>query len=178
MEERMVRPTLAVSLCAAVLLAATLVPAEEWTVASPDGRLGITLVRHPDGRLSWRAARGSAVVIADSPLGLRRADQAFTEGLKTVGASKVTLVDESYEMPHGKRRLHQVHAREQTVEFATTSRGRLELVLRAHDDGVAFRYRFPGKDTAARTVVEEQTGFHVPAGATAWLLPHQPPSKY
>jgi hypothetical protein len=81
-------------------------------------------------------------------------------------------------MPHGKRRLHQVRAREQTVELVTAAGARLEVVLRAHDDGVAFRYRFPEKDPAARTVTGEETGFRLPAGASAWLLPHQPPSKY
>ncbi len=163
---------------AVLLLAATLCPAEQWTVSSPDGRLGLTLVRHPDGRLSWRVTRGSAVVIADSPLGLRRADQAFTDGLRLVRASRVVAVDEAYEMPHGKRRHHRVRGNERTVEAANAKGARLAVVLRAHDDGVAFRYRFPETDATARTVVEEQTGFHLPAGTTAWLLPHQPVSKY
>ena len=172
------RFVLALTLAAAVSLAAPFVVAEEWKVISPDGRLAITLVRHADGRLSWRAARGSAVVVADSPLGLRRADQAFTEGLKVVRASSVAVLDETYELPHGKRRRHQVRGREQTVEFASAAGARIAVVLRAHDDGVAFRFRFPEADSTTRTVVEEQTAFHVPAGSTAWLLPHQPPSKY
>jgi len=107
-----VRLALAVSLSAAVSLSGARVSGEEWTVASPDGRLAVTLSRSADGRLSWRASRSGAVVIADSPLGLRRADQAFTDGLKVVRASTVGAIDETYEMPHGKRRRHQVRARQ------------------------------------------------------------------
>ena len=43
---------------------------------------------------------------------------------------------------------------------------------------MAFRYRFPETDAVARTVVEEQTAFHVPAGAVGWLLPHALPGRY
>src|SRR5882672_263358 len=63
-----------------LLFAATL-SAEEWSVASPDGRTSITLARQADGRLSWRAAREKGAVVEDSPLGIRRAEQSFTTGL-------------------------------------------------------------------------------------------------
>ena len=51
-------------------------------------------------------------------------------------------------------------------------------MLRAQDDGVAFRYRFPESTGGRKTVVGEQTGFTVPDGATAWMLPRQPVGKY
>jgi alpha-glucosidase len=165
-------------LLATAVAAPAAATAEEWALASPDGRTSIVLSRAADGRLSWRATRGGAVVVADSPLGLRRADQAFTDGLRVVRASKATSADERYQTLHGKRRRHEVHAREQSVVFANAGGARLEVVLRAHDDGVAFRYRFPETDAAPKTVVEERTGFHVPAGSTAWLLPHHMPSRY
>jgi hypothetical protein len=161
-----------------LLLYAATVSAEEWAVASPDGRTTITVSRQAEGRLTWRAARGAAVVLAESPLGIRRADQSFTEGLKLVGASKTIALDDRYETPHGKRRLHEARGRERTLGFANAAGARLEVVLRAHDDGVALRYRFPETDGAAKTVVEELTGFSVPAGSTGWLLPHHMPSRY
>jgi alpha-glucosidase len=158
------------------LLAGT-VSAEEWSVASPDGRRAIVLSLR-DGRLTWRATSGGAAVVAPSPLGIRRADQAFTEGLRLAGAAETTAIDDRYEMPHGKRRLHHVLGRERTLAFANAAGARVEIVLRAHHDGVAFRYRFPETDATPRTVTEEQTGFQVPAGSTGWLLPHHMPSRY
>jgi alpha-glucosidase len=167
-----------------LLLLAVMAPAErpasaeEWPLVSPDGRTTIVLSRSAEGRLSWRASRLGAAVVADSPLGIRRADQSFTEGLKLVRASEPRAADERYQTLHGKRRENDVHARERSVLFANAAGARLEVVLRAHDDGVAFRYRFPETDPSARTVVEERTSFHVPAGSTAWLLPHHMPSRY
>ncbi|HUG55121.1 MAG TPA: glycoside hydrolase family 97 catalytic domain-containing protein, partial [Vicinamibacteria bacterium] len=161
-----------------VLLAATTGLAEEWSVASPDGRRAIVLALHADGRLAWRATLAGTAVLQDSPLGIRRADQSFTEGLRLAGASETTAVDERYETPHGKRRLHHARGRERTLSFTNAGGARLEVVLRAHDDGVAFRYRFPETDATLRTVTQEQTGFGVPAGSTGWLLPHHMPSRY
>ena len=161
-----------------LLLFATTVSAEDWAVLSPDGKTTVTLTRQADGRLTWRAARGRATVIEESPLGIRREDQAFTNGLKLVRASTVEPVNESYQTPHGKRRVHQVRGNERTVAFTNAAGAGLEVVLRAHDDGVALRYRFPGAEVGERTVVEEATGFRLPAGSTGWLLPHHVPSRY
>ena len=163
---------------AVVLLLAATASAEEWSVASPDGRTEIVLIRQADGRLRWRARRDNLVVVADSALGIRRADQSFTDGLELLRAPASTPVEERYETPHGKRRLHHVRAHERTVTLRNASGARLDVVLRAHDDGVAFRYRFPETDAAPRTVVEEDSRFRLPSGTTAWLLPHHMPSRY
>ena len=161
-----------------VLLFAASVSAEEWSLASPDGRNQIVLARQADGRLTWRALRDKTVVLADAGLGIRRADQSFTDALALVRATPSAPLEERYETRHGKRRLHHVRANERTVTLRNTAGARLDVVLRAHDDGVAFRYRFPETDAAPRTVVEERTSFHPPSGTTAWLLPHHLPSTY
>ncbi|MBI3265077.1 MAG: glycoside hydrolase family 97 catalytic domain-containing protein [Acidobacteria bacterium] len=159
-------------------LVAVPVHAQEWSATSPDGRTTITLALRDGGRLSWRVAHAGSNVLADSPLGIRRADQSFAEGLKLVAARDAVAIDERYQTPHGKRRDHHVRGRERTLAFANASSARLEIILRAHDDGVAFRYRFPESDANAKKVIEEQTGFRVPAGSTGWLLAHQDPEKY
>jgi alpha-glucosidase len=162
-----------------LLVAAPLAWAQSpWTVSSPDGRTVISAARKDDGGLVWSVSRDGQTILADSPLGIRRADQSFDIGLAFVSASDITTIDERYTLPHGKRRDHHVVGRERTVTFANYSGTRIDVVLRAHDDGVAFRYRFPERDSTAKTVKEEITGFHVPDGSTGWLLPHQEVSKY
>ena len=149
-----------------------------WDVTSPDGRTTLVLTRLADGRLTWRALRGRTTVIADSPLGVERADQTFVDHLAFVEASKTTPVDETYETPYGKRTTHVVRGRERTVSFTNPAGRQLDVLLHAADDGVAFRYRFPDTDTIAKTVTRELTGFAVPAGSTAWIAPQQPVSQY
>ena len=165
----------------AALLHVTPAAAQQWTVNSPDNRTAIVLSRSGSGQLLWRATRGSTPVIADSPLGVRRTDQTFVDNLTFVSATDVANIDERYTTPHGKRREHQVSARERVVTFANSRNGRIEVVLRAHDDGVAFRYRFPdfgGTGGEQTTIVEELTAFRVPAGSTAWLQPRQAVHRY
>jgi alpha-glucosidase len=162
-----------------VIAAAPLAWAQSpWAVTSPDGRTTVSVARQGDGRLLWRVMRDNQPVLADAPLGVRRADQAFDADLVFVGASDTRTIEERYTLPLGKRRDHHVAGRERTLTFANPAGGRIEIVLRAHDDGVAFRYRFPERDAAPKTVNEERTGFHVPEGSSAWLLPHQQVHKY
>jgi alpha-glucosidase len=163
------------------LLHVTPAAAQQWTVNSPDNRTAITLSRSGSGQLLWRATRGSTPVVPDSPLGIRRVDQAFTDNLAFVSATDVATIDERYMTPHGKRREHHVIGRERVVAFANARNGRVEIVLRAHNDGVAFRYRFPdfgGTGGERATVVEELTGFRVPVGSAAWLQPQQEVHRY
>lgn len=152
--------------------------AQEWTLDSPDGHTRITVARHDDGQLVWRVSHQNAPILLDSPLGIRRADQAFVRELALVSASQPRTIDEHYRMPHGKRRDHAVNGRERVLTFANRNGARVEVVLRAHDDGVAFRYRFPETDTAQKTVTAETTGFHVPERSTGWLMPQQPPARF
>jgi hypothetical protein len=152
--------------------------AQEWTLDSPDGRTRISVVRDNDGQLAWRVSHQDAPILLDSPLGIRRSDQEFVRGLTFVGASEPRTVDERYQTLHGKRREHVVNGRERVLTFANPAGARLEIVVRAHDDGVAFRYRFPETDGTERTVVEERTGFHVPDRSTGWIMPQQAPARF
>src|SRR5260370_6433911 len=146
------------SIVIVALLAAAASPVQRWSLASQDGRTAIDVARTA-GRLTWHVSHAGATVLVDSLLGIRRAEQSFVDGLRFVSASGTTTIDERYQMPHGKRHDHHVQGRERTLVFANGTGARLEVVLRAHDDGVAFRYRFPG--VGKKTLLEELTGFHL-----------------
>jgi hypothetical protein len=148
-------------------------PIEQWNATSPDGRTILSVGRYVDGRLVWRATRNGVELLHWSPMGIRRSDQDFTTDLRLDQASAVTQIDETYRTVYGKRREHRVRGTERRLAFRTPRGARFEIVLRAHDDGVAFRYRFPETDTIARTVLEELTGFAVPEGSTAWMQAQQ-----
>jgi alpha-glucosidase len=166
-------------LAAAAAAPATQVSAERhWNMPAPGGRTELFIDRQEDGRLTWRLTRDRQVVIADSPLGIRRADQRFDAGLSLVGETSRHRVDERYSMPYGKRKDHHVVADEWTLTFANPAGAKLDLIVRLQDDGAAFRYRFPETSDGTRIVVEERTGFHVPQGSTAWMMPQQAVDKY
>ena len=49
---------------------------------------------------------------------------------------------------------------------------RWEVVVRAYDDGIAFRYRFPAQEGWSRLeIAGERTAFRLPEGAVAYAAP-------
>jgi alpha-glucosidase len=163
---------------AACMAAAPARAADEWTLASPDGSLQFVLRLEPPGTLRYSVYRSGEAVLAASPLGVTRGDQAFVTGLKLTAAGSPKTVDETYVALHGKRRSIRHSARELVVSFVNETGAPIDVIVRVADDGAAFRYRFPADDAVARTVTGEATGFAVPNASTAWILPRMPAGKY
>ncbi len=159
-----------------------------WNVTSPDGRTEIRLQLVAPGAVADYPARQSRLyyevrhqgqtVLELSPLGITRADQAFVDGLRFTAAGDEKTIDETYTLVHGKRKVCHAQAREKTLTFANGAGAKVEIVVRAYNDGVAFRYRFPGKSDETYTVTGEATGFHLPAGSRVWAHPYDVPGVY
>lgn len=171
-----------VAICCAGLLSRA--ADTQWMVTSPNGAIAFEL-QLGDGTGAGRArALSYAVTLRKSPvvnrstLGVRRDDQAFVDGLTFVEASTVTPIEDTYIAIHGKRRVVRHHANEQRFTFSNAANGRVDVTVRVSNDGAAFRYHFPERDTRDHKLVEESTGFAVPTGASAWIMPHQPVTKY
>ena len=154
----------------------------EWTLTSPEGEVRATVRHQPDenGTLAYRVTvrddGEEAVLVPFSPLGIVRADADFTTGLRLVSQTE-RRIDEAYTLVHGKRARVHAEAHERTLTFANQAGNKVELIVRAYNEGVALRYRFPALRAREHTVWRERTGFRVPAGGTGWFLPYDPPTK-
>jgi len=157
-------------LFASALLFSSALAAE--VLRSPDGKIAVEFeLRAADGAPVYRVRRGDEPILRDSRLGLVRDDADFTHGLTLLASSTVDRVEDRYELLTGKRRRNVYRAARQVHHLATAAGAKLDLEFRVSDDGVAFRYVFPEKSAAPRTIVEEATSFHFPADAKAWLQP-------
>lgn len=157
-------------LLAPALLFSSALAAE--VLRSPDGKIAVEFeLRAADGAPVYRVRRGDEPILRDSRLGLVRDDADFTHGLTLLSSSAVDRVEDRYELLTGKRRVNVYRAARQMHHLATAAGAKLDLEFRVSDDGVAFRYVFPEKSAAPRTIVEEATSFHFPADAKAWLQP-------
>jgi alpha-glucosidase len=145
---------------------------------SPDGTLTIELALRKDGPVDgvphYRVRAGEAAVIGWSRLGVDLAGGESLGGPCEVTGVETRSVRDEYNQFPGKRRSVLGHASEAVVRLreATKPNRLWELVLRAYDDGVAFRYRFPAQGGWDQLVIAgEQTEFRVPADSRAFALP-------
>jgi alpha-glucosidase len=167
-----------------LMLACQSGPERRWTLQSPDGEVtlavrlekkSIPLPAASRGtRLSYEVLYGKSGtrILETSPLGIVREDRAFCDSLEFDAQSAVRTVDEIVRSPRGKNRSYRILGNEITLSFLDPRGARLELDLRATNDGIAFRYRFPESSDTLRTVEEELTGFRIPKGALGFMQPY------
>ena len=157
-----------------------------WHLTSPDGSVSLTIelgdhgekADYPTGkeRLYYKIEYGQGkqrtVVLQFSPMGIIRKDLAFVDDLIFDSKSNLSTIDEIYTLVHGKRSRCHSFAREMSLTFINAKGAKIQLILRAYNDGIAFRYHFPERDNFKVTVTDELTGFRLPADGLAYMQPY------
>lgn len=114
------------------------------SVPSPDGKLVIRLEKENDSPAIVIDFNGKHLV-EPSPIGFELDEVTFGPGVRFVKGRQTSIVDD-YEMPVGKAsHIHSV-SNQQVVKMKSPDGKIIEIHLRAFDDGVAFRYVFPGQE--------------------------------
>ncbi len=161
-------------LCGLGVQAATLpetpAPATEPVkVQSPDGTIEATF--HVDGPLTYSVTVDGQPIIEDARLGLKLHDGVTLGADVELTSSSSRSEDSIWEHPFGKRRLVHDQYRELTLLLAERSAKdrTFQLVVRAFDDGVAFRYVLMSQPGMRDFVLDEElTEFRFPADATCY----------
>ena len=182
--------TLLLGLCtcaATVNKGAPVLPPDGWVIASPGGLVTVQVryfslagtADYPaQPRLYYRVTLGGGDARTEmlrwSPLGITRKDADFTDDLHYLGESQRRVTDD-YTLPRGKRSHFSNTGVEHVLWFETPQQARMDLIVRAYDDGFAFRYHFPETDPGQFTVTGEATGFRFMPAARATLLPQYDP---
>jgi hypothetical protein len=149
--------------------------AQKATVVSPNQKVIITLFNKQNTdegewylKIAYASNGKEIEVIPQINLGLTRSDQDFSKNLKFMKAGKLTPVKEQYIALHGKRSVCSNSANETIISFDNNGKARLNLILRAYNDGVAFRYEFPEKG-GTFTVKDEVTSYSIPNNNKRWM---------
>lgn len=143
---------------------------------SPSGNLKV-LVTNEEGKLFYqlfsKTDTSETLVIKQSPLGLIRSDGNFAENLLLENLSEIKTLSENYSMLSGKQMELSWTANEATLLFKNQEGKQIEMVFRLFDEGLAFRYIFPGKSEDKVTVESEVTGFVINESADGWMSTYQ-----
>src|ERR1017187_7274480 len=116
------------------------------SVKSPDSTIELTV--HGNGALTYSVSVDGKALLVDSRLGLK-----FKDGV-TLGANvRLAKVernqsDTTWENRTGKRRTVRDHHNELRVYCLEQSGRPFEIVVRAFDDGIGFRYELSASPTA------------------------------
>ncbi len=150
------------------------------TVASPDGRIVVSIDVSEDGRPGYAVSFDEEEIVRPSVLGLVfRGGPNLDTGLSIVDESTASS-DTTWEQPWGERRLVRDHYNELLVTFAASEPARRFAVrFRVHNDGLGFRYEVPEQDAFGKvTIDDELTEFRLPVDAMAWWTPARGFNRY
>jgi alpha-glucosidase len=171
----MPRATLAVLL--ALVTAGSVQAQSPLRVVSPDGRNEVVL-DSAGGALHYSVRRGGQHVLMPSRLGFTFRDApALRDSLRVTGVARRSY-DTTFTLPWGEVARVREHYNELRVNVAerTAPGRRFALVLRAFDDGIAFRYELSDSGGfAAFEIMDELTEFSLADDARAWWIPANRP---
>lgn len=156
-------------------IAAVFIPAiaSAETVQSPDGRITVTLDADGEGIPFYSVMRDGDPLIAKSNLGFNFTDADPMRRNFEVVSHKMASTDTRWEQPWGERQFVNDKHNELALTFVEkddTPR-QITVRLRVFNDGIGFRYEFPGQDhfSTAR-IAEELTEFNIAEDGTAWWI--------
>ena len=140
-------------------------------VSSPNGAITAEIVQKDDRlelKISHRGSEAAQWQIGGVAFTNKEYD--FTGKLKQKGVS-FSKIDEKYTLPTGKVSTYQNKANEMKVNYANAYGKNMQLLVRAYNDGIAFRYAF--ENAEIMQVKEENTMLTIPETSNMWAMEHQ-----
>lgn len=143
---------------------------QKVTVSSPDGKLKFSMEVSPDA-FSYKVDYKKQPLVTKSLLGFDLDSGEFSSGLQ-VGKVHRKSIDENYTLLIGKVSTARNHCNEVTVPLQEpASKRKVNLIVRAFNDGIAFRYEFPKQEGwNAYVMYDEKTQFNLTGNPKALLM--------
>lgn len=146
-----------------------------WELSSPDNTIRIIVNNQKTGedrQLHYTVRYQDSLVVEDSRLGLLLDTIELGKNARLVSVSDAKAIHEPYVLKSGKRLNTVNNYNEFTLTFNGKENIQFELIARAYNDGIAFRYRIPSASDEIHTIREELTEFAVPINGKAWIHPY------
>lgn len=148
---------------------------QKGTLTSPNRKINIAIFSNDNRDVGSWYLKASYVennnlyeVIPKINLGIIRNDQDFFKELKLLKIGKLSEIKEEYSALHGKRSQRTNTATEVVLYFENPYKSKLNIIIRAYNDGVAFRYEFPEKK-GKFTIKDELTAYKIQDSTSRWL---------
>lgn len=140
---------------------------------SPGGGVEVTFTLDASGSPAYSVTYKGRTIVSTSTLGLElKQGGPLSRGMEVETFSR-RAHDSTYALVVGKASRARDRYRELTVSLRESAgpRRRLQIIFRAYDDGVAFRYRIPAQvGLETFDIVEEISEFRFPADYRCWAM--------
>ncbi len=154
--------------CYLVVSASSIFAQESKTLNSPDGRLEFSFSLSNAGAPVYSISYQQKPVVLSSTLGLNGWERGFV--LADVSFSKK---DTTWKPVYGERNQVRDHYEEMMVTLLRNNneRSKLQIQVRAYNEGIAFRYLFPEHPQGGMdiSIQKELTEFTMPENTKAWF---------
>ena len=161
----------------AVVVSATIMTGcnSDEKLSSPDGAITAQIVQK-EGQLSLKICLHGleAAQWQIGGLAFTNEEYDFTGKLELTGIT-YSNIDEEYTLPVGKVSVYHNKANEMTLHYANVNGNIMHLIVRAYNDGVAFRYAFDNKE--ALQVKEERTTLRISETSSVWATEYRNDSE-
>ncbi len=162
------------------IISISFVNSQTVSLISPNKQVNVQLYNQQRGewylKINYSNVENQKEVIPKIDLGLVCSEHDFSSNLKYIKTGKPKSIYEEYTMLHGKKAHCSNLGNEVMVSFENLNKVKLNLIIRAYNDGVAFRYEIPGKD-AAYKVTDELTTYSIPDSTMRWLQKFNPANE-
>ncbi|UII21219.1 glycoside hydrolase family 97 protein [Fulvivirga ligni] len=148
--------------------------ATDTAVSSPNGQHTIQFKLTEKGEPYYTVTRNGVLLIDDSRLGFEFADQPHLKDQFEIESSEVSDFDETWSQPWGEvKDIRNNYQQLKVVLKEKAEAGRkLNIIFRAYDDGVAFRYEIPTENNMGEyKVTNELSEFNLTQNYDAWWIP-------
>lgn len=154
----------------AALLVAAPAAGQTLELVSPDGANRVVVALDRQGVPNYTVQRRGELVLAPAPIALDLDRDMLGWGMAVTG-SEASSADTRYRIVLGKAAEGRDHYNQRIVHLQERggAKRRMDLILRAYDDGIAFRMLVPVQPATTAAVVRyERTGFYFPQPWKCW----------
>ena len=151
-----------------LILSTVIASAQNIAVVSPDGKLKLAMTFDSNtGKIAYEIIAHGKQVILPSELGI----SGYYNNIESVEPVETHSVDTTWRPVYGERAVVKDCYNQNTVALkAKGRREKLNFIIRAYNEGIAFRYEYQGNGHVC--IEKESTTFNVPENTVCWFAPY------
>ena len=155
--------------------------ANSKVVLSSPNKVNTVHVWTKEGKINYRINHGAKKIILPSRMGLSFKNvSSLSNGLQIM-ESNIKLVDETWTQPWGEVKTIRNNYKEAIIslESIDNENSQMDLIFRAYDDGIAFRYHVKKIKDAEKMIIDDEiTEFNLADDAQSWWIKAYQPNRY